>query len=453
MCATDGDDDLTVQVNLDNLLTGLGNGELLQPNSVLGATVRRAAQYDRVLAENASLRNELCVLKQHQQANAHQHQLQPPPPPTPQQARSLFHEGYVLSLEQKCTSHGTELAHLQAQVDDKTRALVWQMQQHDGTLRTLRTLHDDQFSKFEQSHSIEILKLKSEQDDTLSTCKQSHSIEVRDLKTHHASTEARSDVRAEQKLQAQHEAFLSEQRAQHAAHQLALFEQHSILGLQHRQAEAALRAALEDRHTRQQQEARRDLINEIKENALHFVHGAPTYKALYSTGLARVDSSGNVMPGEQWHGCDGAHAQEADVDSPNSSLRDEDPFWLHQRVRKALHEQWTGFMQRCYAITGWDQHTTNHFSGAGGKAASIIAKMLRYNGPDGLAVPHGSIGFGSLLTAVLTSMPAHVMLLEESHKKTKSSLVAMLRKVVGPCAELDESLNGASQRKRRRERK
>ena len=243
---------------------------------------------------------------------------------------------------------------------------------------------------------------------------------------------------------AQHASWQESLRAQHEAFQAALSDQH--------QAEAALRAALEDRHTRQQQEARRDLINEIKENALHFVHGAPTYKALYSTGLARVDSSGNVMPGEQWHGCDGAHAQEADVDSQNSSLRDEDPFWLHQRVRKALHEQWTGFMQRCYAITGWDQHTTNHFSGAGGKAASIIAKMLRYNGPDGLAVPHGSIGFGSLLTAVLTSMPAHVMLLEES-LKTKSSLVAMLRKVVGPCAELDESLNGASQRKRRRERK
>ncbi len=229
VCATDGDDDLTVQVNLDNLLTGLGNGELLQPNSVLGVTVWQSEQYlllrtelQHSKQENASLRNELCVLKQHQQANAHQHQHQPPPPPTPQQARSLFHEGYVLSLEQKCTSHGTELAHLQAQVDDKTRALVWQMQQHDGTLRTLRTLHDDQFSKFEQSHSIEILKLKSEQDDTLSTCKQSHSIEVRDLKTHHASTEARSDVRAEQKLQSQHEAFLSEQRAQHAAHQLAL---------------------------------------------------------------------------------------------------------------------------------------------------------------------------------------------------------------------------------------
>jgi hypothetical protein len=137
------------------------------------------------------------------------------------------------------------------------------------------------------------------------------------------------------------------------------------------------------------------------------------------------------MPGEQWHGCDGAHAQEEDVDSSNSSLRDEDPFWLHQRVRKSLHEQWTGFMQRCYAITGWDKHTTNHFSGLGGKAASIIAKMLRYNGPDGLAVPHGAIGFGSLLTAVLTSMPAHVMLLQESHK-TKSSFVSMLRKVVGP---------------------
>ena len=91
------------------------------------------------------------------------------------------------------------------------------------------------------------------------------------------------------------------------------------VGLQHRQAEAALRAALEDRHTRQQQEARRDLINEIKENVLHSVHGAPTYKALSSTGRALVDSSGNVMPGE-------------DAMEHNSSLRDEYPFWLHQRV-------------------------------------------------------------------------------------------------------------------------
>ena len=381
MCATDGDDDLTVQVNLDNLLTGLGNGELLQPNSVLGVTVWQSEQYlllrtelQHSKQENASLRNELCVLKQHPQANAHQHQLQPPPPQTLQHTHSLFHQDYVSQLAQACTSHATELAHLQAQLASS-----------QGSLRAQHEAHKAQHASWQES------------------------------------------------LRAQHEAF-----------QAALSDQH--------QAEAALRAALEDRHTRQQQEARRDLINEIKENALHFVHGAPTYKALYSTGLARVDSSGNVMPGEQWHGCDGAHAQEADVDSPNSSLRDEDPFWLHQRVRKALHEQWTGFMQRCYAITGWDQHTTNHFSGAGGKAASIIAKMLRYNGPDGLAVPHGSIGFGSLLTAVLTSMPAHVMLLEES-LKTKSSLVAMLRKVVGPCAELDESLNGASQRKRRRERK
>ena len=364
---------LTVQVNLGKLLTGLGSGELLHPqNSVLGATVSRAALYDSVQAENVALRSEVLELKKGQPAP--QHQLQPPPPQTLQHTHSLFHQDYVSQLAQACTSHATELAHLQAQLASS-----------QGSLRAQHEAHKAQHASWQES------------------------------------------------LRAQHEAF-----------QAALSDQH--------QAEAALRAALEDRHTRQQQEARRDLINEIKENALHFVHGAPTYKALYSTGLARVDSSGNVMPGEQWHGCDGAHAQEADVDSPNSSLRDEDPFWLHQRVRKALHEQWTGFMQRCYAITGWDQHTTNHFSGAGGKAASIIAKMLRYNGPDGLAVPHGSIGFGSLLTAVLTSMPAHVMLLEES-LKTKSSLVAMLRKVVGPCAELDESLNGASQRKRRRERK
>ena len=425
MCATDGDDDLTVQVNLDNLLTGLGNGELLQPNSVLGVTVWQSEQYlllrtelQHSKQENASLRNELCVLKQHPQANAHQHQLQPPPPQTLQHTHSLFHQDYVSQLAQACTSHATELAHRQAQLASL-----------QGSLRAQHEAHKAQHASWQESLRAQHEAFQAALSDQ-----------------HQAEAARRADLEVE--LQAQHEAHKAALSDQH----LAQADRHSILGLQHRQAEAALRAALEDRHTRQQQEARRDLINEIKENALHFVHGAPTYKALYSTGLARVDSSGNVMPGEQWHGCDGAHAQEADVDSPNSSLRDEDPFWLHQRVRKALHEQWTGFMQRCYAITGWDQHTTNHFSGAGGKAASIIAKMLRYNGPDGLAVPHGSIGFGSLLTAVLTSMPAHVMLLEES-LKTKSSLVAMLRKVVGPCAELDESLNGASQRKRRRERK
>ena len=74
------DCDHTVQVNLDNLFTGLGNGELLHPNSVLGATVRRASQYDRVLAENAALRSEVLELKKGQPAP--QHQLQPPPPQT-----------------------------------------------------------------------------------------------------------------------------------------------------------------------------------------------------------------------------------------------------------------------------------------------------------------------------------------------------------------------------------
>jgi hypothetical protein len=123
VCATDGDDDLTVQVNLDNLLTGLGNGELLQPNSVLGVTVWQSEQYlllrtelQHSKQENASLRNELCVLKQHPQANAHQHQLQPPPPQTLQHTHSLFHQDYVSQLAQACTSHATELAHLQAQL-------------------------------------------------------------------------------------------------------------------------------------------------------------------------------------------------------------------------------------------------------------------------------------------------------------------------------------------------
>ena len=74
VCETDCDH--TVQVNLDNLLTGLGNGELLQPNSVLGVTVWQSEQYlllrtelQHSKQENASLRNELCVLKQHPHQN------------------------------------------------------------------------------------------------------------------------------------------------------------------------------------------------------------------------------------------------------------------------------------------------------------------------------------------------------------------------------------------------
>ena len=53
-----------MQVNLGKLLTGLGSGDLLHPqNSVLGATVSRAALYDSVQAENAALRSEVLELK------------------------------------------------------------------------------------------------------------------------------------------------------------------------------------------------------------------------------------------------------------------------------------------------------------------------------------------------------------------------------------------------------
>ena len=181
-----------MQVNLDKLLTGLGSGELLHPqNSVHGATVRRASQYDSVLAENASLRNELDVLKQHHQANTHQHQHQPPPPQTLHQVQSLFHQDYVLSLEQKWTSHGTELAHLQSQFNDKTRSLVWQMQQHDHHHATMAHCAHCAHCDFTMTNSANLNRatpsrsrnssLRSEHNDTSSTCKQSHSSTGGDL--------------------------------------------------------------------------------------------------------------------------------------------------------------------------------------------------------------------------------------------------------------------------------
>ncbi|MFN9900518.1 MAG: hypothetical protein ACK55Z_17390 [bacterium] len=43
-CATDCDGAHTVKVNLDKLLTGLGSGKLLQPNSVLNVTVWQSEQ-------------------------------------------------------------------------------------------------------------------------------------------------------------------------------------------------------------------------------------------------------------------------------------------------------------------------------------------------------------------------------------------------------------------------
>ena len=224
---------ITVQVNLGKLLTGLGSGDLLHPqNSVLGATVSRAALYDSVQAENEALRSEVLELKKGQRAP--QHQLQPAPPQTLQHTHSLFHQDYVSQLAQACTSHATELAHRQAQLASL-----------QGSLRAQHEAHKAQHASWQES-----LRAQHEAHKALSD-------------QHQAEAARRADLEVE--LQAQHEAHkaaLSDQhlaqaarRADHevkqqAQHKALLSEQHSILGLQHRQEEAALRVALEDRHTR-----------------------------------------------------------------------------------------------------------------------------------------------------------------------------------------------------------
>ena len=133
---------VTVQVNLGKLLTGLGSCELLHPqNSVLGATVSRLALYGLgvevtesstnkqhhlsiVCRRRMRLSGEVLELKKGQRAP--QHQLQPPP----HRLRSRHVVCFISQLAQACTSHATELAHLQAHLVSSQGSLRTQHETH-----------------------------------------------------------------------------------------------------------------------------------------------------------------------------------------------------------------------------------------------------------------------------------------------------------------------------------
>jgi hypothetical protein len=134
------------------------------------------------------------------------------------------------------------------------------------------------------------------------------------------------------------------------------------------------------------------LLQQIKDHPLHFVHKVPAYEKLVREGLAKEDSSGNVVRGKEGHGCPGAQDMDANGDLSHAGLHDDAPLWLHNRVRCALREQWNAFMLRYNKITGWGKHTTISFSGKGGKQCATSAKMLCYNDAKMLYYnePHGT---------------------------------------------------------------
>jgi hypothetical protein len=62
------------------------------------------------------------------------------------------------------------------------------------------------------------------------------------------------------------------------------------------------------------------------------------------------------------------------VDLSHACLHNNAPLWIHDSVLSAMRQQWNTFMLLCNQITGWGKHTTNSFSGKGGKVKLSLSR-------------------------------------------------------------------------------
>ena len=82
---------------------------------------------------------------------------------------------------------------------------------------------------------------------------------------------------------------------------------------------------------------------------------------------------------------------------------------MHNWVRLELKAAWKRFVAASTTITGWGSEASRTFRGKGGKSGAILAKLLCYPSEDG-SPNHGTLRLESVLTALLTSMPAQTHL-------------------------------------------
>ncbi len=263
----------------------------------------------------------------------------------------------------------------------------------------------------------------------MAAAKASHRVAAMNLCTRHQESIQRQRTRHSQDVRDQNTAHTAALTAQQVHHKNDLES--------HRQrAEAALTSA---QVTNKAQAAKITQLNgqlatlqkELKrmqasEDAR--VNGVISFKDLCSQGQAVEMRDGTVLPGRAWNDIAGASTMEANCHATH--LQDSSPIWVHNRVRAHLRKAWLAFKVCALAITGWDTSTTHLFCGKGGKDAAILAKMLCYpTGDDGLP-NHGTFKLSSLLTGLLTSMPAQITLRRSCTQNLL--LTRVLRKTIGP---------------------
>ena len=317
-----------VQINLSRFLTGLGDGSLMCPDSsVLGVTVARSDDYDRV-------RKCLDV------ANARINHL------------------VTISAAETATQ--------------------------DKAAKTLCATHQESLQRQRAHHSQIVHDLNT-----------AHTIALRARQEHHAHDLKSHRIRAEAALTSA-QATNKNQAAVSLAQITHLNEQLATLKME---------------------------VKRLKPS-----DDALSFQALCLQGQAVMMADGAVLPGLAWKDIPGASTMEANCHTTH--LQDSSPTWVHNRVRAHLREAWLAFKVLAVAITGWDTTTTKIFCGKGGKDAAILSKMLCYpTGADGVH-NHGTFKLSSLLTGLLTSMPAQLNL---RRLCTQNLLLArVLRKTIGP---------------------
>ena len=128
-----------------------------------------------------------------------------------------------------------------------------------------------------------------------------------------------------------------------------------------------------------------------------------------------------------WKQTKGAQAVQDNCDEP--WLTEDCALWVHNWVRLELKAAWKRFVAASTTITGWGSEASRTFRGKGGKSGAILAKLLCYPSEDG-SPNNGTLRLESVLTALLTSMPAQTHLARLTEHNLR--LARVLRETVGP---------------------
>lgn len=360
-----------VQVNVSQLLTGLGDGSLLGPHSALASTVQRSDLLENVKRQlSQELESKAKLLTELHRVQAHLQQVT-------EQLRHSQNEVQRLTWQQDAD------------------ALAAQIAKEESTRGQQSTQHLQQRNF---AHELQRLQINQEQ------INKQHQEKVLNLQQQLKTAD-------EQRRQLEN----TLQRDAHAASfHTAQFGKSQCMVDEQRTQISVLTKQL---HTLQKSIA-----------FLQRDQDVPSFETLCTQGRAVQLTTGEVLPGNSWDQVAGA--QSLAENCSDSHLLYSHPEWVHTRARKELRRIWMQFKERAIKITGWDIRSTSMFTHSGGKDAAILAHMLCYHQRKDSAPNHGTFRLASLLTGLLTSMPAKLQLQELASHNVQ--LARVLRTTIGP---------------------